>query len=68
METIDAIAIAIQINRMAPFIIDNLDIQKIHGLLDPIHTPSSNDPQQTRLFSTPQLKTLQRIAFAKSSD
>ncbi|WP_155626991.1 hypothetical protein [Burkholderia diffusa] len=34
METIDAIAIAIQINRMAPFIIDGLDIQKIHGLLD----------------------------------
>ncbi|WP_155646068.1 hypothetical protein [Burkholderia diffusa] len=28
METIDAIAVSIQINRMAPFIIDDLDIQK----------------------------------------
>ncbi|KAB0659408.1 hypothetical protein [Burkholderia territorii] len=51
------------------FIINGLDIQKItDALLAPIYSPSLRDPRRTRLFSTPQLKTNQRIAFAKSSD
>ncbi|WP_155740897.1 hypothetical protein [Burkholderia territorii] len=51
------------------FIINGLDIQKITDtLLAPIYSPSLRDPRRTRLFSTPQLKTNQHIAFAKSSD
>ncbi|WP_155644265.1 hypothetical protein [Burkholderia territorii] len=69
IEMIDAIARAIQINHRINSSLTASIFKKItDALLAPIYSSSLRDPRRTRLFSTPQLKTNQRIAFAKSSD
>ncbi|WP_155638709.1 hypothetical protein [Burkholderia territorii] len=68
IEMIDAIARAIQINHRINSSLTTSIFKKTDALLAPIYSPSLRDPRRTCLFSTPQLKTNQRIAFAKSSD